>query len=294
MSPTSDLETRISELESTIESLRGEKPDTPKVGRRRLLRLAAAAAGGGAVAPLLLSRTASASTGDVMCVGCLNVGTSTTTVKQNNDANGNTTAFFIDGSGRLAQNGLPTAGPPSGSGINYEQVRDTNGALYLHFGSGVWAGVPVAGDNVGIYEVKITTQPTLSNSDGVTWAPMGVFVDVTPEFRCHALCTGNADLWTANAGYNQDIGIFISGGAFGSPPGTLISWKESGGFAGTFSPNAAFVHGIVRTLAAGTTYRIALRWKTNKPAGGVTIYSGAGPISGQFSPTRLTVQLLPA
>jgi len=30
-------------------------------------------------------------------------------------------------------------------------------------------------------------------------------------------------------------------------------------------------------------------WKTNKPASGATIYAGAGPIGGKFSPTRLTL-----
>ena len=34
-----------------------------------------------------------------------------------------------------------------------------------------------------------------------------------------------------------------------------------------------------------------LKWKTNINASGKTIYAGAGPISGQFSPTRLTVEL---
>ncbi|MEA2646688.1 MAG: hypothetical protein QOE92_1771 [Chloroflexota bacterium] len=292
MSPTADLESRISELESTIEGLRS-KPDTAKVGRRRLLRLAAAAAGGGAVAPLLLNTTASASTGDVMCAGCTTIATTDTTIKQNNDENGNSTAFIVGGSGRLAQSPLGTSGAPTNAGKNYEQVRDANGTLFLHFGGGVWAGAMVAGDGVGIFEDKVTTQPSLSNSDGVTWQAMGVLVDITPEFKCNLLCTANADLWTNTAGYNQDLAIFISGGVFGTPPGTLVSWKESGGFAGTFSPNAAAVQGIIRNLQPATAYRVQLRWKTNKPAGGVTIFAGAGPISGQFSPTRLVVQLLP-
>jgi hypothetical protein len=70
----------------------------------------------------------------------------------------------------------------------------------------------------------------------------------------------------------------------------VVAWKESGGFAGTFSPNAAFVHAVV-LLSSGTTYTVKLQWKTNKPAAGATIFAGAGPINGQFSPTRVTVQL---
>src|SRR5205823_13990563 len=97
-----------------------------------------------------------------------------------------------------------------------------------------------------------------------------------------AILGANADLWTANAGYNQDLGIDVNG--------ILQAWKESGGFAGTFSPNAAFVQTVL-PMTAGTTYTIKLRWKTNKPAAGATISAGAGG-SAPFSPTRLTIQLL--
>jgi hypothetical protein len=37
---------------------------------------------------------------------------------------------------------------------------------------------------------------------------------------------------------------------------------------------------------------VKLRWKTNKPAGAASIYAGAGPINGQFSPTTLSAQLI--
>jgi hypothetical protein len=98
----------------------------------------------------------------------------------------------------------------------------------------------------------------------------------------------NADLWTANAGFNQDIGIFVSvdGGA-----DQLISWKESGGFAGTFSPNAAFAE-VTYSLNATSTHVFKLKWKTNKNTPGATIFVGAGPIGTNFSPTTLTVQLV--
>ena len=357
MSPTVDLESRISELESTIESLRSEKSaDKPRMGRRRLFRLAAAAAGGGVAAPLLLSQTASASTGNNLVMGCLNTANTQTTVKQDQDTNSNQTAFVVaavgsnntgipgttsplravganngegvfgycpgvqgygaygtsntgygvvgysatgidiwaSGTGRLLQDPTGGTGAPSYSGQG-EQVRDDDGALYIGLGGSQWAPALLGGDGVGIYENVSTTQHSLSNSDGVTWAALGIFVDITAPFRCNALATGNADLWTANSGVNQDIGIFISGGSFGAVPGTLVAWKESGGFAGTFSPNAAFVQGIIRPkLAAGTTYRVQLRWKANHNAPGATIYAGAGPIGGAFSPTRLVVQLLPA
>ena len=100
-----------------------------------------------------------------------------------------------------------------------------------------------------------------------------------------ASAISQAFLWTAAAGYNQDIGIFVS--EDGTTP-TLVAWKESGGFAGTFSPNAAYVQ-VVYTVNPGHTYVFSLEWKTNKAASGATIYAGAGPIGSAYSPTRLTV-----
>ena len=41
--------------------------------------------------------------------------------------------------------------------------------------------------------------------------------------------------------FNQDIGISVIGGVYPTTAGQPEAWKESGGFAGTFSPNAAFV-----------------------------------------------------
>jgi len=104
----------------------------------------------------------------------------------------------------------------------------------------------------------------------------------SPPQTCTAVLSANADLWTWNAGINQDLAIFVNG--------SLIAWKESGGFAGTFSPNAALVHATV-TLSPSTTYTIDLRWKSNVSASGKTISAGAGPINSNFSPTRLTAEL---
>jgi uncharacterized protein YfaP (DUF2135 family) len=95
-----------------------------------------------------------------------------------------------------------------------------------------------------------------------------------------AILSGNADLFTSRAGFNQDLGIDVNG--------TIAGWKESGGFAGTFSPNAAYVQTAVQ-LSAGTAYTIKLRWKTNVPAPLATIYAGAG--GGPYSPTRITAEL---
>jgi hypothetical protein len=114
-------------------------------------------------------------------------------------------------------------------------------------------------------------------------------LSITPLFNCYAVLTANSDLWTAVANYNQDIGVFISGGAFGS--GQIVGWKESGGRSGTFSPNAAFLQTVAQ-LVRGTTYVVKLQWKTNQASpSSVTIFAGAG-LGPAFSPTRLSAQLI--
>jgi hypothetical protein len=134
-------------------------------------------------------------------------------------------------------------------------------------------------------------QYLLSGSDGSTWRPIdssNLSLTINPTADSLALLGANADLFTADAGYNQDLAII---GTDNGGPATLVAWKESGGFAGTFSPNAAFVHtGILMT--AGHSYSLTLAWKTNKNAPGKTIYAGAGPINGQYSPTRLSARVV--
>lgn len=134
-------------------------------------------------------------------------------------------------------------------------------------------------------------QYQLTGNDGVSWTDLdatNLSLSITPGSAATAILTANADLWTANAGINQDLGIFVSANGAGD---TLVSWKESGGYGGTYSPNAAFLQ-TTMPMTAGTTYSVRLRWKANKPQGSAVIYAGAG--NGRYSPTRLTVQLMPA
>jgi len=137
-----------------------------------------------------------------------------------------------------------------------------------------------------------TTQYALNSSDGSTWQsvdPFALTLNFTPTNDCQAILSGNADLWTGTAGFNQDLGISVVDTGFPSTAGQPEGWKESGGFNGTLSPNAAYVQ-VVVTLQGGHTYTAQLVWKTNKNAAGASIYAGAGPISSAFSPTRLTLQ----
>jgi hypothetical protein len=134
-----------------------------------------------------------------------------------------------------------------------------------------------------------TRQYQLPGSNGSSWLPIDdatLSRTVSSNSQIAAVLHANADLWTATAGYNQDLAIFVS---VNSCPAQLVAWKESGGSAGTTSPNAAFLQSVM-TLVPGNVYTFSLRWKANKPAFGATIAAGAGPIGTQYSPTTLTVE----
>ncbi|PYM68887.1 MAG: hypothetical protein DME03_23385 [Candidatus Rokuibacteriota bacterium] len=175
----------------------------------------------------------------------------------------------------------------------------------------IWAGAGPIGPNFSptrltavllpesaqsVFDAHTTQQYTLGASDGVTWQPIdatNLTVSFTPSVASHAILTGNADLWTSVAGFNQDVGVAITGGAFPSFADQPEAWKESGGFAGTYSPNAAFVEGVI-PLAAGVTYTANLVWKANRASpANAAIWAGAGPIGGLFSPTWLSVEMVP-
>jgi len=153
-----------------------------------------------------------------------------------------------------------------------------------------------------VADAMTTQQYHLSGSNGQTWQDIDpVNLSITMHnvpANLSVILMGNADLWTANAGYNQDLGIAVSGGVapnlhYPTVAGQPEAWKESGGFAGTYSPNAAFVQTVI-DLSAGQDYTFKLQWKTNKKDPG-TIFAGAGPLSNlTFSNTRLTAQLIPA
>jgi hypothetical protein len=135
-----------------------------------------------------------------------------------------------------------------------------------------------------------TMQYTLADSDGATWQLIdatNLSTTLSPNVNATAVLGANIDLWTANPGYNQDIGIFVSdsGGV-----DTLVAWKESGGSAGTFSPNAAFVKATY-AMTAGHSYAFKLKWKTNRPALGATIFAAAGRPSA-FSQTSLFAETI--
>src|SRR5207253_1143206 len=140
----------------------------------------------------------------------------------------------------------------------------------------------------GATTASSSSQYMLSRSDGTTWelidqtAALTVAIPALPADQT-ILISANADLWTQNAGINQDLGIFVND--------QLVAWKESGGFAGTFSPNAAFVQIAFRAVA-DQPYVVKLEWKTNIPTAG-TIRAGAG-LGPQYSPTSLTVEIPPA
>ena len=142
--------------------------------------------------------------------------------------------------------------------------------------------------------VACSTQSyNLHGSDGATWLAMdgtNLSLGFTASADGFAVLTGNADLFTQKAGFNQDIGILVTGTGYPSFSGQPEAWKESGGFAGTFSPNAAFVKTVI-PVTSGHSYAAELVWKTNKADPSGTISAGAGPIGGRYSQTCMTVAL---
>jgi hypothetical protein len=131
-------------------------------------------------------------------------------------------------------------------------------------------------------QYKLATDQSWTDMD-----PTNLALDVPPTANAMAIIHANADLWTANAGFNQDLGIDVK---VLNNPDQIVSWKESGGRAGTFSPNAAYAQAIVDPSSG---FHVKLQWKPNVQLAGGTIFAGAG-LGPAFSPTRLTVELVPA
>ena len=339
-SETDPLLQRLDAQEREIQRLKelvegdGTAHDKPTRSRRDLLKLAGAAVIGVAGGAALRVMPAAAANGNPITIGTTNIGTSPTILS----TSGGTSfmSFSDNGSGLTGVsdndigvqgaggagigsvggqfNGtrahlwlvpVTTAGPPNANLHFVGDLRmDKEGIIWACITQGtpgVFAPLQTGGANITHFVKVSNAQHNLPNSDGATWVDMDVtnlLQTITPAFNAQAVISVSADLWTANAGFNQDIGIFISGGAYGS--GKIVAWKESGGSAGTFSPNAAFVE-TTQPLVAGIAYTISVRWKAHKPAAGATIFAGAGPlpvgsagggVAGQFSPTRLATHLV--
>jgi len=193
-----------------------------------------------------------------------------------------------------------TAGTAYTARLQWKASRSDPGTIYAGAGP-----IPVASTKYSPTSLSVvlipspggavvrnsTAQFNSANSNGTTWQAINntsLQLTLAPGATSNYLLSANADLWTNVAGFNQDIGIMVSGGTFGT--GTLVTWKESGG-AGAYSPNAAFAFADV-PLVSATTYTVWLVWKTNRAAPGVTIFAGAGPSPTGFSPTSLTAVLL--
>lgn len=217
------------------------------------------------------------------------------------------------GGGRILQLALldtmltaPPAGPPNYVPNDFELVRDANGLMYASLPGGAWVPLQFGGLGKTVFTAVTTKLLALKSSDGSTFMDMmpdnspgigltggpDLVLSVTPAFDCYALIRGSASLYTDTAGFNQSIGIFVSGS---TKPQGIVGWAESGG-GNVSSPNAAYVEAIVQ-LARGVAYDIRLKWKANKNAPGVTIRAGAGPFPlsaglTNVSPSRITADLL--
>jgi hypothetical protein len=217
---------------------------------------------------------------------------------QASGAGGIAVVAFAGGRAPVSITPAAAAGPPTTNAHYLGDIwTDSGGQLWVCVTSGtpgVFAPLQTGGANVSHFVRVTKAQYFLNNSDGATWADIdstGLSLTLTPVFNAQAVMSVSVDLWTAKAGLNQDVGIYVEGGAYGATgAGKIVAWKESGGFAGTYSPNAAYVE-TTQPLVAGTAYTLKVRWKTNKPASGGIIFAGAGG-AGNYSPTRLAVNLI--
>ena len=209
---------------------------------------------------------------------------------------GQTTYTDAKGDGITNNNGAPTTdalGSCNACNTHTSIYADDDGGYLRVFVSQFYSPPP---SSIAHLTAVTQQQYRLPNSDGRTWVDIdtaNLSLTVTPTQDSIALITGNADLWTANAGLNQDLGVWVSPSNATTYPSNIVAWKESGGYAGTFSPNAAAVR-TTFPMTSGVTYTVKLQWKTNVPSRGGTIYAGAGPLSTGYSPTRLTARLFPS
>src|SRR5207237_10773264 len=79
-------------------------------------------------------------------------------------------------------------------------------------------------------------------------------VPIAPASSSVAMVGASMDLWTSQPGFNQDLGLFVCDSSVTSCASfssfSLLAWKESGGFAGTFSPNAAYAEAVLGVSSA--------------------------------------------
>ena len=135
-----------------------------------------------------------------------------------------------------------------------------------------------------------SSQPTLSNSDGSTWADVsGSVLDFSPgsapSTNGIAFLNANASAFSNTTSANVDIGIFVS---VSGGPDTLLAWTEAGS-AVAYNPDAAYLQ-YAFNVAQGKSYTFKLKWKSNVPMSG-TMYLGAG--GNPYSDTSLVAYFAP-
>jgi len=182
--------------------------------------------------------------------------------------------------------------------LHFPSVAEDGGILFVPHGANINAydfNPPICNSSTSPHWFAncSSKQYQLTGNNGATWADMdatSLTISFTPSAASVAILSANASLWTSAPGYNQDLGITVSGGAYPTTPGQPEAWKESGGST-TYSPNAAFLQTLI-PVAASTTYTAKIQWKANQNDP-FTIWAGAGPIGNKYSPTRITAWLIP-
>ena len=129
---------------------------------------------------------------------------------------------------------------------------------------------------------------TLTENDGLTWVPLDDFLAilVTPAATGPAWLHGYANLLTTSYNLGKQLGIRVTGGAYGA--GAVVAWQESGGTVLA----SVYVQGMI-PLSASVAYTIELVWKCARAMiGDEQIIAGAGTVA-PHSPCGLAVLLSP-
>src|ERR1700730_2374252 len=106
---------------------------------------------------------------------------------------------------------VPSATPPGVVDVTVTTAGGTSAvspADQFNYGDAPWT--------------RTQKQFQMAGNDGSTWKDMdpsgGLSLTISPSANSMAILTGNADLWTAKAGVNQDIRIYVAESALATYP----------------------------------------------------------------------------
>jgi hypothetical protein len=163
---------------------------------------------------------------------------------------------------------------------------NTSATIYAGAGAGPYSSTVISASLTPASGQLVQANSSTSQyaTSSTSWTEINhanLTTTVTFTSTTTARLSAAADLFVSPAGPNADLGICVVTGT-GSCSGA-VAWQEAGG-SSSFQPMASAVQTLYN-FSAGT-YTVGLVWKASAAG---TIYAGAGPIAGQYSPTMLLI-----